>query len=294
MRKFIAIFLIAILSLSMLTACGSNLNDPADGSNTEAVTPSENETETTIPEGEPIHPEGEKVPSEDDYENEIVPPEDDGSIHGNVKLFSPKGTYKFSIDNNSSYIINDEFVVSENKLTQIGNDYIVCEANKDEDKEDYTLTIADNFKVDDTLTVEVSETQNYETTIAVNTEQGRLGVSNHFANKFAFRIQDEYVRVENCYTEFAYESILSEEDNRSYGCIQIYGQWDEDYGDLEIYYDGVKYIVSSTQDIYGLRVAVYNEAMGTDGTVSVSEYFGKEFEVIVEENNSVTFIRTKR
>ena len=118
MRKFLAIFLILILSLSMLTACGNNLNDPADGSNTEAVTPTEDETEVTIPEGEPLHPEDTTFPSEDDDEHEIVefPSEDDNTILGTVRVFHSKGTLSFTTDNKSLGGINDTFTIADEKL----------------------------------------------------------------------------------------------------------------------------------------------------------------------------------
>ena len=278
----------------MLTACSNNSNGTENGANAEATTPSD---KTEIPEGEPLHPEDTTFPPEDeDDEHEIVtfPSEDDNSIYGTVKLFNPKGTYNFSVIKNSTLKIDDEFVVSENKLSQNGNDFIIYDVDKEENKEEYTLAIADNFKVNDTLVVNVSETQNYETTFSVNTEQGKIGASNHFATKYEIRIQDEYVRMEGCFTEFAYESILSKEDNRDYECVQIYGQLDDDPGELKIYYDGVKYIITSNQDIYGLRVAVYNEQTGTDGKLTISEVYGKTFEIIVAENGSVTFVRTER
>ena len=185
MREFIAIFLISILSLSMLTACGNNLNDPADGSNTEAVTPVEDETEVTIPEGEPLHPEDTTFPSEDDDEHEIVefPSEDDNSILGTVRLFYPKGIFNFTVNNNSAYKIDDEFNISEVSTTQKGDDFIVYEGAKAEDGNIYTLQLSDTFKTNDMLSINVSEIQDYEMSMSVNTNQGQIGVSNTFTTR---------------------------------------------------------------------------------------------------------------
>ena len=289
-RKMIAGILILILSLSMLTACGNKIeNNPTTST----------ESKVEIPEGEPLHPEGVTVPSEDeehDDEHDIVefPSEDDNSIYGTVKLFNPTGVYTFTIDKNTIYKVDDEFTVETATLKQNENDFILYESEKEEGKEEYTLKLADNFKVNDTLSIKTSEKQKYETTVSVNTEGGSIGFSSHFATEYAIRIQDEYLYMKDCFAEFAYESILSKEDNRNYKCVQIYGQLDDDIGELKIYYDGVKYIIESNQDIYGLRVAVYNEQTGTDGKLTISEVYGKAFEIIIEESGDATFVRTKR
>lgn len=288
-RKIIAGIMMVILILSMPTACSKTPDEKPDAN------PTESEAESTVPEGEPIHPEGTVVPpdSEDDeHEDEIVefPSEDDNTILGVVRIFNSKGTLSFTTDSKDLGGINDTFVIADEKLEQLGHNFVVYKAEKMEDGS-YALHLSDDFKKHNTLTINVSEIQDYEATMSVNTEEGSIGVSNHFTTQFNIKIENEYAKFHDCLTEFAYESIMAKTDNRNYNCVQIYGQLEE-MGDLEIYYDGVKYIAKSDQYIHGLRVAVYNEATGTDGYLTISEVYGREFEIIIEEDGSVIFNRT--
>ena len=285
-RKIIASIMMVILILSMLTACNKTPDEKPD------TNPTENEIESTVPEGEPIHPEGTIVPPDlEDDEHEIVefPSEDDNTILGVVRIFNSKGTLSFTTENKDLGGINDTFTIADEKLEQLGHNFVVYKAEKMEDNS-YALHLSDDFKKHNTLSIGVSEIQEYEATMSVNTKEGSIGVSNHFTTQFDIRIQDEYVKFKDCFTEFAYESILSDEDNRTYDCVQIYGQLEE-LGDLEIYYDGTKYIAKSNQYIHGLRIAVFKDSNDTDGTMTVSEVYGREFEIVIEEDGSAIFNR---
>ena len=149
-----------------------------------------------------------------------------------------------------------------------------------------------DFNKEDTLFVKANKRQEYENVFMIETADSSISASCSFTTEFDFCIANQSVTFHTAMTEFAYESKIPNTGNIK-NCIQVYGQLEE-LGILKIHYDGTKYIISSDQDIYGLRVATIGFDETEEPIFSNTSFYGKEFEIYIDENGQATFVRTKR
>lgn len=273
MKRFIkitSIVLAIIFCFGMLTACQNNEKD------TQPTKPS-----TTEPKDE------QTTPTEPDVQ------ESEG-INGTLTFHLPQGIYIItSTDSENFQGVYDE-IISGNKTINNRASIKLIDEFLDAEENTIKVKLNDKFASKDIFSIGISEVQDWNSKIMLETKEGNLDVYSPMSNLYTFGLKNRYVKLNCAKAEFSYKFSQITEDGLMQS-VEISGQLHE-MADVEIRYNGEKYIITSSQNIYSLTVTSTGNDTSNPDNAAISAnsiYYGTEFEITISQDGSPVIERTK-
>ena len=272
MSKFIKItaMLLAVLTLmTCFTACGKkDKTEDTTPSISEESKPDESKPTDEVPE--------DTVPTTPQIEN----------INGRFVIKNGKGIYIITSDAAKYKEVYDEIDTDKTKLYQKGKTHIAFDLLKSEIGRT-TVKFNPQFELADSFAVGISKEQDESTRYEFSTN-GYLMTSQCFTSNIQiFCMANRSVELQNAVSDFTY-SFSETNDDRLLNKIVISGRVGT-MTNIHIFFDGEKYIVTSTEEIGNIKVTLgLTEDEQQD--FNLDAVFSTRFHIVINDDGTASII----